>query len=269
MNQPTKKKRRKKHKQPRPVGPVAPALVPYARTLERAVGKPILGIKHSMTGDPGANFRAFVERKPADLSARSLGDWNDLQAAYMNVSAVDVKDIVNQIEAAGGDPLESPRTNAAAVNLFTASNLMHSAITLHLHPIRWNDRAACALLRVAFECAGRAALIANGTADEVHRWESAEEFRASDCVAALDKVIKKANPSCSDAKRVYSWLCNFGHMNYHGSLHFYLAQEGGNEDAFVALAIVAWAVAEVATFVIGTDLGATYPTKLPAKLPWD
>lgn len=250
-------------------GPIAPPLEPLAQTLGRAVGKPVSGFNVGLAGDPVANFRLFAETKVVDLTARPLGDWDHLTALYSNVLAADVHEVARAIDAAGGNAAANDRANAAGVNLMMASNVMHSAITLHLHPVRWNDRAVLILARVALEATGRAALIANGVSDEVHRCVNGPQPTAKACIDALAAELNKKSSAHAEAAKVYSWLCNFGHMNHTGAAHFANDPHGGNEDAYAGLAYVAWCMGVVAELVVGVPSGVTYPSAMPAKLPWD
>ena len=252
-----------------PPGPAAPPLEPLARTLARVVGKSVLGFNVGLAGDPVANFRLFAETKIVDLGPRPLGNWSHLTALYSNVLAADVQEVARAIDAAGGNAEANERANAAGVNLMMASNVMHSAITLHLHPVRWNDRAALILARVALEAAGRAALIGNGSADEVHRCVNGPQPTARACIDALATQLNKVSSTHADVGKVYGWLCNFGHMNHTGAAHFANDPHGVNEDAYAGLAYVAWCMGVVAELVVGVPSGVTYPAVLPAKLPWD
>lgn len=243
-------------------------MVPLARTLEQAKGLPVEGMHVGMHGDPEANFRAFVDLEPPDLGQRALGNWQHLAALYSNVLANDVQAVVREIEANGGDHTGNERVNAAGVNLMNASGMLHSALTLHLHPVAWNDRVAMAIARIALELAGRAALIGRGTADEIEIWDVGQ-FGARKSIVALQRELDLVKPDAPKAGAVYDWLCAFGHMDSRAAEHFLEAPDGGNEDAYASLAYVAWAVGVVAEFVIGTSCGVTYPEAMPALPPWD
>lgn len=261
----SKKKKRAVIRTP---GAIEPPLVTFAETFRR-IRPDFEGLGTREDGNMVENFRAFARTEAVDLSQRGVGNWDDLAELYRNVTGADLKVVVDELQEIGGNPLESARANAAGVNLLTAKQLMTSAILLHLHPERWNDRCGSILVRTALECVGRAVVIARGVGDEVHRWESGHEFRASECIAALETELAKINSNGPSAKRVYSWLCNFAHMNFKGVDHFYQAPQGGHEDAYAAMAYASWALAAVAEVILGAPNGATYPRRLPAKLPWD
>jgi hypothetical protein len=258
--------RRNRPPRKRPLGPTTPTLVSLADTVDQ-LGRPVLGNVAESRGDPEANLREFVGTKLANIGSRSIGTWEHLIATQLNVLIADsfIRDIAKTIDELGGHP--SPRAEAAGVNVITGSNMVHASLILHLRPEPFNDRASLSLARTALECAGRAAAIAVGTKDEVNRWEHGPQFRTDECNGALALLTRAANASASLPENVYSWLCNFTHMNWHGVNHIFTGATSRHEDTYAAMAYVGWALAVVSERIVGFPAGVQWPV-LPHQLPW-
>lgn len=243
-------------------------MMPLARRLAALDPEnPPTALRYGMEGDAESNFACFAQKGIAKLDERTVGNWDHLARAYLNAFAAGkfISDIAAHIEALGGSIDE--RADAAGVNIVAASNILHSALLLHLRPEPFHDRAAMILVRSALECTGRGAAIAEGIGDEVDRWNKNKAFGTGECMRALAALTCAANAAASPPTDVYAWLCNFTHMNSVGLKHFFDGPTTRHQDTYAAIAYAAWTTAVLAERVVGaTDL-ASWPT-MPAHLPW-
>jgi hypothetical protein len=240
-----------------------PPIEGLIQTLRRYGQTPSLHLEPDGS-DPEENFRRLATQAPAELNLRSIGNWEHLTFAYLNafLASQFTRKLALRIDELGAVP--SARAEAAGMNVLVASQMLQSAIILHLRTETWHDRSAMALARTALEAAGRAALITSGAGDEASRWSRRENFTARRCLAALNAAVSLRRRDVLPS-RVYEWLCNFAHMNAAGVAHFFDGPETKHEDAYAAIAFVSWAIAVAGEDVIGEPI-AQWPILPP--YPW-
>ena len=261
----------RRKKKARKTGPVEPALVPLKRSVDALPGPPVVGVTMRYEGVFEENLASYIARQPADLASRPIGTWAHLQQAYRHAVVADhaITGLAKAIVDRGGNPAADVRANNAGVNVLVASHLLNSATILHVRPDATTHTHGLILVRSALESTGRAALIATGTKDEVHRWQTGTSITANECITALGPVLSRREPGAADVMKVYAWLCNFTHMNVHGVEHLQDTDPSRRDDNYCGHAYAAWAAAVVAEIITGIANLAVYPSPLVNPLPWD
>lgn len=259
----------KKKKKGRPIGPIEPALVSFNETLTK-LGAPVAGVASGIHGDPRQNFHAYVSREPVELEGREFGNWSHLEALYTNAMMADlaIEELCLAVVERGADPNANRRAYESALNLKIASMLLHGAVVLHLRPEATLALCGMTHVRGALESTSRAALLALGTKDEVHRWET-DRLPVAEGLELLAQLVTKAEHDLGEPGRLYGWLCDFTHMSKAGVAHFADTSGRAQANTYAALAYVSWAAALVAEVVSGVPNLATYPRAMPPALPWN
>lgn len=211
-------------------------------------------------GDPAANIAKFRDEGWADLSTRAVGHATELALAYANVdwAALNVSKLASRLEPRGH---LNVRGAAAGRNVVGSAVIARSALLTHLREDDRFEYATCALLRASIELAARAVFIARGAKDEASCFNRGGQLKAADTMRVFDSELAKREPTADSPSRVYKWLCGFTHVDA-----TVMNKGADHENAYSALAYVAWASAVAAEVVVGVRQ-AVLPT-IPATRPW-
>lgn len=239
------------------------------------VGK-LTSFKFGSEGDPQENFRKFATTNITDLDQFETGNASHLMEVNVQVNAV-----TELIESMGAElgkqaplPNVPPRTLVAVTLIQAAAQMVNSALVMHMRASKWYTKSTLILLRSAIEQVAVCGFIALGSGCEATRWLEGHKLEdekarknakilAAECFHRVRPFISNRYPQAGDPYNVYRWLCNYTHLNSAA-----LASDTTHEDAYAAMAYVAWFCAALAEHVLGVPGVARWPQVWPAKLPW-
>ena len=257
-------------------GHVWPADAPLA-TMQTILLRVNLGLSShnfGMDGDPQENLSKLATTNITNLDKFTIGNARHVAAVSVQVETVAdlLRKMADLIDAHA--PPMPPRTQFAGVSVLAGSQMVGSALLMHMRASDWYVNSTLILLRTALEQAAIGGVIARGTGSEATQWlegpklptpkdRQNAEFRVAQCCKDLAPFISTHSPIADDPTDIYRWLCNFTHLN-----SAVLTNKPSHEDAYAALAYVGWFCAVMGEIVIGVPGIAIWPSIWPAKLPW-
>lgn len=253
-----KKKRKREAAEHRIIDPPLVTLDASLRATGDWVQETLLHIPRDVDGA----FRAFVLAEEQWHKPSDRGDAIAFATAYSNSTTAHdtVANLAKRIIERGGK--FSGRAEAAGRCVHASAFMVQCSVLTHLRAYGHFEYGTCVLLRTGVELAGRALFIALGTGDELTRFNT-ERFKASEYWPVASLVVSKREPRAWDPKEVYAWLCLFTHVDKAA-----MDKEPTREEAYAAIAYIAWFAAVAAEVVSGVPDLAVWPSVWPEKVPW-
>jgi hypothetical protein len=219
------------------------------------MGSPLQAYKAEWRMKPEESFQQFRDRDWDTLEAREVGGAGALAAAYMN--AAKVEDLLRKISArvAGSTMSISDDLNHGSALALGAAQMVNSSLLTHLRVTPWYEHATLLMLRTALEMAGASALFAIGPAGQRKAWiEGHHVSPTKTTLPALRDLLRDARADAPDPGKVYTWLSEHVHFTK------VCIDDGApaHEEAYAALAYVAWCAAIVAEVHVGIGGIATH-----------
>lgn len=256
-------RRRPPTRPPRPPRLADPALVTTQAALRR-INRHILSFNFTAGPDPTASFQELCRLGLADLDAYPIGNGQHLSDAHMNADKAShyTRTALEHFQEHIGED-GNIRTQNAGWLIVMAGQFVDAAVLPYMKDKRFYNVPTLVLLRSALECAARGGFIALGRRDEASVYQRGTNATAQSCFDRVRAAVLRRRPSATTPDVVYGWLSDATHLNVNMFLH-----PPSREDAYAAIAYVAWFTAAMAELVTGERL-AEWPSVWPSHLPWD
>jgi hypothetical protein len=246
---------------------IMPVIGETFQDVLRRMGTPIQGVNAGWRGAPEDAFRQFREENWDGLMARGVGGSAALAAAYLNAAQLHdmLPNVAEQLLRNNPSVALSDDLNHGSALALAAAQMVNASLLAHLRKANWYEHATLLMLRSALEMAGSAAVFAVGPLHARQSWLAGHRLSGELAMPCLTNLIRATRAEVPDAGAVYAWLSKH--------VHFTRAciADGApaHEDAYAALAYVAWCTAIVAEAHLGVGGIAIWPKEWPERLPWD